>query len=161
VSTRGSQLLTFISNFFFSSCGSKSGKRVKEKVETQQSDTDTLLFSPEKIGVTKLDKEFIPYPNYDGGTGIRVSFSFGIQYKGKTYEVDVQGSKFFGENISEEKAKNDHGLSGIIESHYLLSNTPKDYIDVLIANGEVIKLTRRGGFILNDEFHPTKLIWKK
>ncbi len=144
----------------FSSCESKSGKRVSEKAKVETQKSDTLLFSPEKIGATALLTEFIPYPKYDGGTGIRVSFSFGIQYKGKTYEVDVRGSKFFRENATEEKAKNDPSISELVLAHYLVSNTPKDYIDVTVVKGEVIKLTRRSAFIA-DEFYPTELIWVK
>lgn len=144
----------------FSSCESKSGKRVREKQKVERQKSDTLLFSPEKIGATALLTEFIPYPKYDGGTGTRASFSFGIQYKGKTYEVDVRGSKFFRENITEEKAKNDPSISDLVLAHYLVSNTPKDYIDVTVVKGEVIKLTRRSAFIA-DEFYPTELIWVK
>ncbi len=139
-----------------SSCERKSGRW--EKVLTMK--TDTLIFSPEKIGVTKMITEFIPYPQYDGGTGMRVSFSIGIENKGKTYEVNVRGSKFFAENVTEETAKNDPGISSLILTHYLASNTPKDYIDVTVLKGEVIKLTRRSTFIA-DEFFPTELIWEK
>jgi len=147
----------------FSSCESRSGKRVREmkkveKVSTLK--TDTLLFSPDKIGVTKLVEEFVPYPQYDGGTGIDVSFLIGIQYKGKTYEINVNGREFFSENITREKAKNGQHISKSILAHYLASNTPKDYIDVVVVNGEVIKLTRRSAFIAN-EFYPTKIIWVK
>ncbi len=144
----------------FSSCESKSGKRVREKGKVSTQKSDTLLFSPEKIGATALLTEFFPYPKYDGGTGIKVSFSFGIQYKGKTYEVDVRGSKFFRENITEEKAKNDPSISELALAHYLVSNTPKDFIDVVVVKGEVVKLTRRSSFIA-DEFYPTELIWVK
>jgi len=147
----------------FSSCESRSGKRVREmkkveKVSTLK--TDTLLFSPDKIGVTKLVEEFVPYPQYDGGTGIDVSFLIGIQYKGKTYEINVNDREFFSENITREKAKNGQHISKSILAHYLASNTPKDYIDVVVVNGEVIKLTRRSAFIAN-EFYPTKIIWVK
>lgn len=147
----------------FSSCESKSGKRVREmkkveKVSTQKS--DTLLFSPEKIGVTKLVEEFTPYPQYDGGTGMDVSFSIGIQYKGKTYQVDVNGREFFSENISKEKARKGQLISDLILAHYLTSNTPKDYIDVVVVKGEVTKLTKRSAFIAN-EFYPTEIIWVK
>lgn len=157
-------VITLISTVvIFSSCESKSGKRVREmkkveKVSTQK--YDTLLFSPEKIGATKLVKEFIPYPKYDGGTGIRVSFSIGIEYKGKTYQVDVRGSQFFSENITKEKAENDPSISDLVLAHYLSLNTPKNYIDVVVVKGEVVKLTRRSAFIAN-EFYPTEIIWKK
>jgi hypothetical protein len=144
----------------FYSCNSKSGKRVKETEKVLTQKADTLLFSPEKIGVTELVKEFIPYPKYDGGAGMLVSFSIGIQYKEKTYQVDVHRNQFFDENISEEKAINDLDVANIVLSHYLCSNTPKDYIDVLVVKGEVIKLTRRSAFIAND-FYPTKIIWIK
>jgi hypothetical protein len=157
-------VITLISTVvIFSSCESKSGKRVREmkkveKVSTQK--YDTLLFSPEKIGATKLVKEFIPYPKYEGGTGIRVSFSIGIEYKGKTYQVDVRGSQFFSENITKEKAENDPSISDLVLAHYLSLNTPKNYIDVVVVKGEVVKLTRRSAFIAN-EFYPTEIIWKK
>lgn len=147
----------------FSSCESKSGKRVREmkKVEKVLTlKTDTLLFSPEKIGVTKLVKEFTPYPTYDGGTGMKVSFFIGIQYKEKTYQVECSGVRFFRENLTQEKAENDPSISNLILTHYLSSNTPKDYIDVMAVNGEVIKLTRRSAFIAND-FYPTEIIWVK
>ena len=155
--------VALISVVIFSSCESKSGKRVREmkkveKVSTQKA--DTLLFSPEKIGVTELVEKFTPYPQYDGGTGMDVSFSIGIQYKGKTYQIDVDGREFFSENISKEKAKNGQLISNLILTHYLSANTPKDYIDVLVVKGEVVKLTRRSAFIAN-EFYPTKVIWIK
>jgi hypothetical protein len=147
----------------FSSCESKSGKRVREiekveKVATQK--TDTLLFSPEKIGVTELIKEFTPYPKYDGGTGMDVSFSIGIQHKEKTYQVDVRRGQFFSEDITREKAENDPAISDLVLAHYLASKTPKDYIDVVVIKGEVVKLTRRSAFIA-DELYPTALIWVK
>jgi ribosomal protein L21 len=139
----------------FSSCESKSGKRVSEKQKS-----DTLVFSPEEIGVTKLVKEFIPYPKYDGGTGIKVSFSIGIEYKGKTYQVDVRGDQFFSENITKEKAENDPSISNLILAHDLASNTPKDFIDVVVVKGEVTKLTKRSAIIAKG-FYPTKIIWVK
>ncbi len=151
-------IFTAVVLFSFSSCESKSGKRVKEKEKELKN--DSLVFSPEKIGATALLMEFIPYPKYDGGTGIRVSFSFGIQYKGKTYEVNAKGNKFFRENVTEENAKNDPSVSDLVLSHYLVSNTPKDYIDVVVVKGEVVKLTRRSSFIA-DEFYPKKIIWEK
>ena len=146
----------------FSSCERKSGKMVSEKAEKVSTTlkADTLLFSPEKVGVTELVEEFIPYPQYDGGTGMDVSFSIGIQYKGKTYQIDVDGREFFSENISKEKAKKGHLISNLILTHYLSANTPKDYIDVLVVKGEVVKLTRRSAFIA-DEFYPTEIIWVK
>lgn len=156
-------VIALISLVIFSSCESKSGKRVSEmkkaeKVSTEKA--DTLLFSPEKIGVTELMEEFIPYPQYDGGTGMNISFSIGIEHKEKTYQIDVDGRQFFSENISKEKAKNSQLISNLILTHYLASNTPKDYIDVIAVNGEVVKLTRRSAFIAN-EFYPTKVIWVK
>ncbi|MFA5420587.1 MAG: hypothetical protein WC280_00990, partial [Patescibacteria group bacterium] len=67
-------LLSFflISVFLLSSCESKSGKRVREVREADKilaTKSDTLVFSPEKIGATNLVVEFIPYPKFDGGTG--------------------------------------------------------------------------------------------
>lgn len=141
----------------FSSCGSESGKRLKE---IEKAKNDTLLFSPEKIGVTKLTKEFISYPNYDGGTGMIVNFSIGIQYKGKIYQINVLGNKFFHENITREKAKSDPAISKVVLAHYLCSNTPKDYIEVLVIKGEVVKITTRSMFIA-DEFYPAEIIWAK
>jgi len=45
----------------FSSCESKSGKRVSEKAKVETQKSDTLLFSPEKIGATALfADEFYP-----------------------------------------------------------------------------------------------------
>jgi hypothetical protein len=144
----------------FSSCESRSGKRVRaEKASTLKA--DTLLFSPDKIGVTELVKEFIPYPKFDHGTGMRVSFSIGVEYKGKTYQIDVRGSKFFQENVTEEVAKNDPSISSLVLTHYLSSNTPKDYIDVLVVKGEVIKLNRRATFFPDGTFYPTEIIWVK
>lgn len=72
----------------------------------------------------------------------------------------MRGSKFFRENVTEEKAKNDPSISDLVLAHYLVSNTPKDYIDVTVVKGEVIKLARRSAFIA-DEFYPTELIWVK
>lgn len=147
----------------FSSCESRSGKRLREvkreKVSIQQ-EPDTLLFSPEKIGVTELVKEFIPYPQYDGGTGMKISFSIGIQYKEKTYQIDLYGSEFFHENLTKEKAEKSQNISNLILTYYKSANTPKDYIDVLVINGEVVKLTRRSAFIA-DEFYSTEIIWAK
>ncbi len=148
----------------FSSCNSRSGKRVGETKKVEKvsiSKADTLLFSPEKIGVTELVEEFIPYPKYDGGTGMEVSFSIGIQFKGKIYQVDVHGRDFFSENITEEKAKkNGCHVSEDILTHYLISNTPISYIDVLVIKGQVVKITRRSAFVA-DKFYPTEIIWVK
>jgi uncharacterized protein YqgQ len=142
-----------------SSFKSESGKRVseKQKVETQ---SDTLVFSPEKIGVTKLVKEFTPYPKYDGGTGIKVSFSIGIEYKGKTYQVDVRGDKFFSENTTKEKAENDPSILDLISAYGLVLYMPKDLIDVVVVKVEVIKLTKRS-VIIGNKFFPTEIIWVK
>ncbi len=147
----------------FSSCERKSGRRTAEMKKVEKVSTlksDTLLFSPEKIGTTEMVEEFIPYPKYDGGTGIDVSFSIGIQYKGKTYEINVNDREFFSENITREKAKNGQHISKSILAHYLVSNTPKDCIDVMVVKGEVVKLTRRSAFIAN-EFYSTKIIWER
>jgi len=155
--------ISLISVVIFSSCESKSGKRVKEMKKVEKVSilkADTLLFSPDKVGVTKLLKEFIPYPKFDGGTGMKVSFFIGIQYKEKTYQVECSGVKFFREDVTEEKAENDPSMSDLILTHYLASNTPKDYIDVLVVNKEVVKLTRRSAFIA-DDFYPTEVIWAK
>lgn len=145
---------------FFSSCESKSGKRVVETEKASTPKVDTLIFSPEKIGVTELVKEFIPYPQYDGGTGIEASFSAGIQFKGKIYEIKSFKNTFFREEVSKEKAESDKRIADVVLTHYLLSNTPKQSIDVFAINGEIVKITRRSAFIA-DEFYPSKIIWEE
>ena len=70
------------------------------------------------------------------------------------------GVKFFRENVTEEKAENDPSISSFVLTHYLSSNTPKNYIDVIVVKGEVVKLTRRSTFIA-DDFYPTEIIWVK
>lgn len=137
------------------SCESKSGKKANNKVS---STVDTLQFNPDQIGVTEIKKRFIPYPKFDGGTGLEISFSIGIQYQEKIYQVDVKDVWFFPEKITQEKAENE--MSDLIQSHYLASNTPKDYLDVIVINGQVVKLVIRPVFIL-DKFYPGKVIWEK
>lgn len=151
-----------ISLVIFSSCERKSGRRVSETQRTERvAKSDTIVFSPEKIGVTNLVKEFIPYPKFDGGTGIRVSFFIGIQYKEKTYQVECSDVRFFREDLTQEKAESDQGVSKLILAHYLAANTPKDYVDVMVINGEVVKLSRRAAFFADDTFYPTEVIWEK
>lgn len=153
-------LIALTGAVIFSSCESKSGKKVKEAQKVSIVKADTLFFSPERIGVTDLVEEFTPYPQYDGGTGMDVSFTIGIQYQGKTYQIDVSGREFFSENITQEKARQGKNISSLVSTHYLAANTPKDYVDVVVVGGEVVKLSRRSAFIA-DDFYPTEIIWVK
>lgn len=152
--------VAFVSVLLLSSCENRSGRRVREKAGISASKSDTLLFAPEKIGATKLVKEFIPYPKFDGGTGLKVSFSIGVEYKGKTYQVNVRGGQFFSGRVLQEEAESDPAISDLVLTHYLASNTPKDYVGVMVVNGEVIKIIRRPAFISN-EFYPVEIIWEK
>lgn len=159
-------VIALISVVIFSSCERKSGKRVSnlKKVEkistTLKANNDTLLFTPDKIGVTELIKKFTPYPNFDGGTGMEISFSVGVQHKEKIYQVECDEIFYFGENLTQLKAEKDQKVADIILTHYLLKNTPISYVDVLVVKGEIVKITRRSAFIA-DDFYPTKVIWAK
>jgi len=150
----------------FSSCERQSGRRVKspiaDKVETvaKIKTADTLLFTPDKIGATELIKVFTPYPNFDGGTGMEINFFIGVQYKEKTYEVKCGDLVFFGENLTQIKAEKNQRINDVVLAHYLIKNTPISYLDVLVVNGEVVKIYRRSSFIAN-EFYPEKVIWVK
>ena len=158
--------IALISVVIFSSCESKSGKRVKEmkkveKVSTPKADTDTLIFTPDKIGATELVKKFTSYPNFDGGTGMEISFFVGLQHKEKVYQVECDAIVFFGENLTQVKAEKDQRIADIILAHYLIKNTPISYVDVLVVKGEIIKFTRRAAFFPDGCFYPTIVIWEK
>lgn len=145
----------------FTSCESRSGKRAREMKKTEKRSADTLIFSPDKIGVTELLKEFISYPAFDGGTGMKASFFIGIQHAQKTYQIDCSEIRFFRENLTQEKAEQDQSILNLVLVHYLSSNTPKDYLDVTVVNGEVIQIARRAAFFPDGSFYPTKIIWEK
>lgn len=158
-------VIALISVVFFSSCERKSGRMVREikiveKVSTLKANTDTLLFTPDKIGATELVKKFTSYPNFDGGTGMEISFSVGVQHKEKVYQVECDEIFYFGENFTQLKVEKDQEVADIILTHYLLKNTPISYVDVLVVKGKIIKITRRSAFIA-DDFYPTKVIWVK
>lgn len=148
----------------FSSCESKSGPRARERQKVEKIQTpksDSLIFVPEKIGVTEIEQRFLAYPQYDGGTGIWESFSIGIQHAGQIYQIDVRESRFFAQKLTEEEAKNDPSIAVLLLTHYLISNTPKEYLKVVVVNKEVVQISRKAAFSPDGEFYPEKLIWVK
>jgi hypothetical protein len=144
----------------FSSCESKSGQRARERKKMEMND-QVVIFTPEKIGVTEIEQRFIPYPQYDGGTGIWASFSIGIQHGGKIYQVNLSENRFFSEKLTEEEAKTDPRIAVLLLTHYFINNTPKEYLKVVVENKEVVRISRDAAFFPDETFYPEKIIWKK
>jgi hypothetical protein len=156
--------VALISVVIFSSCETGRGRRAREarKIErVSPQKVDTLHFSPDKIGVTKVVEEFTPYPKYDGGTGIEVSFSIGVQYNEKIYEIKYLERKYFAENLSKEKAERDPTIANAIWAHDLFGSTPKEKLDIVAINGEVVEISSIATFGDDGNFNPSQLIWVK
>ena len=148
------------------SCESQSGKKVREaKVSQLKAERapaqDTLCFHPEEIGVTELVKEFTPYPGYDGGTGMKISFLIGIRHGEKIYEVQCSEGKFFRDNVTKEEAMRDQSLALVDFAHDLLEIMPESDISIVSVNEEIVKISRDPKFDDNGKFIPSQVIWEK
>lgn len=141
-----------------SSCERKSGRRENLKFKTA---SDTLTFTPGQIGVTSFYEEFIPYPKFDGGTGMKISFSIGIEYSGKVYEVKFSEISFVHNDMSKEEMRKEDDIKEAVWKYNILKSTCHKNIKVLIINGEVIKITKEPTFDGLNEFSPAQVIWEK
>lgn len=157
-------IIALISVVIFSSCESRSGKRVREikkveKVSAQKA--DTFIFSPDHLGVTKLIKKFTPYPNYDGGTGMEISFSIGVQYKEKIHEIEYTEREFFDHNLSRAEAEQGQRIATVAWAHDLLEIIPKKNVNIVVVSGEIVKISTSPTFGNNGNFTPSQVVWEK
>lgn len=140
------------------SCVRKSGRRPAPKFETV---SDTLIFTPEQIGVTDFSKKFIPYPGFDNGTSMKFSFSIGMKCDGKIYEVKYLKGIFAHDDLSEEKMMEKKEIKEAISTYMLLRTIKSEDIKVIIVKGDVIKITKEPTFNGLNEFSPAQVIWEK
>lgn len=139
------------------SCERKSGRRTSP-VRTEIK--DTIWVTPEKIGVTDLTKKFIPFPDYDGGTGIEVSFLIGVQSAGKVYEVKYFESVFFRGEKTIEESWNTKEVVNTLSNYQDFCLVGCQNFKVALLKGEIVKIKTISRFIGN-EFFPEKTIWQR
>ncbi len=160
-------LLAISAIFVITSCESKSGKRFRGiKNETNAEKTtikknDTLFFTPEKIGITQLVKDFTPYPDCDNGACIQIHFSIGVLYQEQIYELRYAEGKHFREYVSQEKAETDTRIADVKLVHGLLMSTPEVYLRIVVVNGQIVKISRAPIFGEDGNFTPSQLILTK
>ncbi len=136
-------ILAIIVTLNFSSCERKSGRRIpvaNPNTKVMLHKSDTVVFIPEKLGVTDLEVEYTPYPEFDGGTGIEISYSVGAEYLGKIYEVHCDKSYFYPEKLTKFEAENSLKAGAAVMSYKALSKAQANKLLVVALKGKIIKI---------------------
>lgn len=142
-----------------SSCERRSGRR--PATSKSEKVFDTLIFTPDQIGVTDFSEEFIPFPNFDNGTGMKVSFSIGAKHGPKIYEMKTSEMSFARGDVSKEEMRNQKDIKEAVWIYNSLKIEKPANIKVFVTKGVVVKITKEPTFNGYNEFSPSQVIWEK
>lgn len=157
-----SLVLIMVLLIVFSSCESRSGRRVKpvSKVEVidQTKVADTTFVTPDKVGVSNMINKFTPYPDCDGGECVSVEFIIAVQISEALYQVKLSEMSFTREK---GKAKEDNRIVTATLIHSLVTKIPAKEVLVALVNHEVVKISTKEIWGTGGYFTPPEVLWQK